>query len=304
MLRRVSKKQGLDYDFIESSMENEFVDEYYDEDDEGYEPEDGVSSKAQIYASAVGGSGSNLNPKAGFFFRDDVNDEVVENVPRKVKKKVRKDVNLSKEERGYKARLAEKEKKIQKSTKPKVAPLLDGNGKEQYFTLAKAEQQTRDLLTESGIEENSQQTFEDLGITNPFLLQNLDIMGCSSPLPVQTKSCLSIIQGKDVLVGTHTGSGKTLAFLVPLAESLLSTESESKTSSVRAIIVAPGRELASQIISVARELFQGTGLNVALAIGGTPFSRNVERIRKSKPDIIIGTPGRIAELVVGKDGER
>jgi hypothetical protein len=70
------------------------------------------------------------------------------------------------------------------------------------------------------------------------------------------------------------------------------------------LIVAPGRELASQIASVARELVQDTTLTVQLAIGGTTFTRNWDQIRKSKPNILVGTPGRIAELVVGKPGEK
>jgi superfamily II DNA/RNA helicase len=70
------------------------------------------------------------------------------------------------------------------------------------------------------------------------------------------------------------------------------------------LIIAPGRELASQITSVTRELIQDTGLTVQLAIGGTTFTRNLEQIRKRKPNILVGTPGRLAELVVGKPGEK
>jgi superfamily II DNA/RNA helicase len=72
---------------------------------------------------------------------------------------------------------------------------------------------------------------------------------------------------------------------------------------LRLIVVAPGRELASQITTVARDVVAGTGLTVQLAIGGTTFERNLEAIRKRKPDILVGTPGRIAQLVVG-DGEQ
>ena len=70
------------------------------------------------------------------------------------------------------------------------------------------------------------------------------------------------------------------------------------------LIVAPGRELASQIVSVARDLLHGTDASVMLAIGGTTFGRNLEQIRKRKPTILVGTPGRVAELVVGRPGER
>ena len=56
--------------------------------------------------------------------------------------------------------------------------------------------------------------------------------------------------------------------------------------------------------AAARELLEETPFRVQLAIGGTTFTRNLEQIRKRKPNIIVGTPGRIAELVVGKPGEK
>ena len=170
------------------------------------------------------------------------------------------------------------------------------------------------------------QSWNDLGITSTNLLENLESgMNCPSPLAVQGKTIPAILAGKDVLVGTYTGSGKTISFLAPIAERLLrnslndddndvdddadddniTTKGEKKkTTGLAVIIIAPGRELASQIVSVARDLLQGTGLTVQLAIGGTTFKRNLEQLRKKKPSIVVGTPGRIAELVVGKPGEK
>ena len=161
----------------------------------------------------------------------------------------------------------------------------------------------------------------DLGVTSPRLLENLKRMGCPEPLPVQNKVLSFLLSGrgpddevaepvqhnvdKDVLVGTYTGSGKTLAFLVPLAERLLRQQHDSGIDllPLQVIVMAPGRELASQIVSVARDLLEGTGLTVQLAIGGTTFSRNLEQIRKRKPSILVGTPGRLAELFAGRPGE-
>ena len=164
-------------------------------------------------------------------------------------------------------------------------------------------------------------SWSDLGITSTILSENLDNMYCSTPLEVQDKTCPPILTGQDVLVGTYTGSGKTLAFLTPLVQRLLWNREPSKvldesendvglpmsrgpTKGLSILIVAPGRELASQITSVARELLVDTGLKVQMAIGGTTFQRNLEQIRKNKPNILVGTPGRIAELVVGKPGEK
>jgi len=149
-------------------------------------------------------------------------------------------------------------------------------------------------------------SWEDLGITSPVLLENLDYMNCPAPLDVQVKTVPAALTGNDVLVGTYTGSGKTLSFLTPLVQRLLwdGDNTDFKQLGLAILIIAPGRELASQIVSVTRELIQDTGLTVQLAIGGTAFPRNLEQIRKRKPNIIVGTPGRIAELVVGKPGEK
>ena len=144
-------------------------------------------------------------------------------------------------------------------------------------------------------------SWDNMGITSDILLENLNAMYCSAPLSVQEKAIPAVLTGNDVLVGTYTGSGKTLAFLVPLVQRLLWS---SEDLGLTVVIVAPGRELASQIVSVARQLLEDTQLKVQLAIGGTTFSRNLEQIRKQKPNIIVGTPGRIAELVVGKPGEK
>ena len=146
-------------------------------------------------------------------------------------------------------------------------------------------------------------------ITSPILLRNLQVMECAAPLAVQDKACPSIITGNDVLVGTYTGSGKTLAFLVPLIERVLISAQDDEHNqpalqSLRILVVVPGRELASQVVTVARQLLEGTGMSALLAIGGTGFSRNLQDIRKKKPSIVVGTPGRIAELIVGKPGEK
>ena len=62
--------------------------------------------------------------------------------------------------------------------------------------------------------------------------------------------------------------------------------------------------MSSQIVSVAQSLFVNTGLTVSLAIGGTPYSRNVDTLRKKKPTVVVGTPGRIAELIIGRPGDK
>ena len=156
-------------------------------------------------------------------------------------------------------------------------------------------------------EEVQDQTFESLGISHHNIKSNLSKLSLYSPLPVQIQSIPPALSGKDVLLATHTGSGKTLAFLLPIIENLLSLrdgENDNFQPGVKVIILVPGRELASQIMSVTRDMIIGTGLKALLAIGGTPYKRCVDMMRKNKPDIIVGTPGRLAELIVGRPGEK
>ncbi|KAL3826276.1 hypothetical protein ACHAXA_004594 [Cyclostephanos tholiformis] len=220
----------------------------------------------------------------------------------------------------------------------RLAPLRDDDGSEMFLTLEQADKIVKSIISSSASSSSSSllkdgstvphqdmnedcdvipvvNRWEDIGITDPNLLRNLrspDALSCPCPLPVQDRACPAIVSMNDVLVSTHTGSGKTLAFLAPIAQGLLMDGDDGggrgdgvgSGAYPRAMIVAPGRELASQIVSVARTLFVDTGLSVELAIGGTPYSRNVEKLRKMRPDVLVGTPGRIAELVIGRPGDK
>lgn len=273
--------------------------DFYDEDDEGFESGDVESEMNDFYNNIispkpVAGSGSSKihgrEERKDFFFNSspvtsvEVTATPEKEVPTKTSQK-------------------EKVKKILGK------PLLDEYGKEIYLTLDRAKKYAEKIVMDANENDDTLKlddktsSWEDIGITNPILLQNLKSMICNSPLPVQDTACPPIVSGNDVLVSTHTGSGKTLAFLVPLAERMLFQAGENNEG-VKVLVIAPGRELASQIVAVARDLLKETGLTVALAIGGTPFSRNFDQIRKKKPDFIIGTPGRFAELVVGQPGEK
>lgn len=217
---------------------------------------------------------------------------------------------------------------VQPPPPPTAKPLVDENGRPILFTVDEAFRRFRDMVDAETMEridaadvpilasndnvdvrELEPPSWSDLGVTSPVLLENLDYMNCPTPLSVQEKTTPAVLTGNDVLVGTYTGSGKTLAFLVPLIQRMLWNQAnrldgDTSNLGIAVLIVAPGRELASQIVSVARELLQDTGLTAQLAIGGTTFARNLEEIRKRKPNIVVGTPGRIAELIVGKPGEK
>lgn len=196
-------------------------------------------------------------------------------------------------------------------SRPDLKPFArDENGNPIFLTLEQAQRNFKALVRPNDDEDEDEdlewdvprKTWEELGVTSEVLLNNLQRMHCTAPLAVQDKACPSIITGQDVLVGTYTGSGKTLAFMVPLIERILFSSEDDK--SIKVLIVVPGRELASQVVSVARQLLEGTGRKAMLAIGGTAFNRNYQDIRKKNPTIVVGTPGRIAELIVGRPGDK
>lgn len=281
--------------------------DYYDEDDEGYESFN--QRKSIVSPRPVGGKGSSASSLSGGIFSNNVWSD---------KRETRTEADGASNEGKKKDEKAKKSKRKE----PQLPPLLDEDGNEMYLTLEQAERIVQNILSvecdndgdESdggGSSNQRSSTWEDVGITHPTLLSNLQsrVMVCPAPLPVQEKACPPIVAGNDLLVSTHTGSGKTLAFLAPIAQNILinAENEEDKSSSSafpKAIVLAPGRELASQIVSVAQTLFADTGLKVSMAIGGTPYSRNVETMRKNKPDLVVGTPGRIAELILGRPGDK
>ncbi|CAN0186690.1 unnamed protein product, partial [Ectocarpus fasciculatus] len=143
------------------------------------------------------------------------------------------------------------------------------------------------------LEQQASVSFRDLGVQDRTVLKNIKKLGIDSPTDVQVSAIRGLLsEDRDVIIHAHTGSGKTLAYLLPL---IAATDPDS--NALQAIVVAPGRELASQIFSVCEKLIQGTGLRSTMVIGGANALRQVERFKKVKPQIVIATPGRLCELV-------
>ncbi|CAM9357536.1 unnamed protein product [Phaeothamnion confervicola] len=104
-------------------------------------------------------------------------------------------------------------------------------------------------------------------------------MGISAPTPVQAESLEAILGNRsDAVVHAHTGSGKTLAFLLPVLRQL-----DPSSSAVQLLVVAPGRELAAQIEDVCGRLVEGTGLRSQKVFGGANVVRQIEKLKKDKP---------------------
>lgn len=115
---------------------------------------------------------------------------------------------------------------------------------------------------------------------------------------VQEKLIPVVLSGRDLVGESKTGSGKTHTFLLPIFQEL-----DEKADSVQAVITAPSRELATQIYQAARQLasFSEQEIRVANYVGGTDKARQIGKLESSQPHIVIGTPGRIYDLVESGD---
>ena len=113
--------------------------------------------------------------------------------------------------------------------------------------------------------------------------------GWTRLMPVQAHTLPYLMAGRDIMVQSRTGSGKTGAYLLPLLSLLDADEKKPQ-----ALILAPTRELASQVEHEARTLFEGTGISVAALYGGVGYGRQLEALR-SGVQIIVGTPGRVLD---------
>ena len=138
-------------------------------------------------------------------------------------------------------------------------------------------------------------TFAALGLTAP-LLRALETLGFATPTPIQLAAIPPLLAGRDLLGTAQTGSGKTAAFGLPLLQSLAGNHARLAPYATRALIVAPTRELATQIDDNLRALAAGQRLRSVTILGGVSRSRQVERMRGGA-DIVIGTPGRICDLL-------
>ncbi|MBM7838327.1 superfamily II DNA/RNA helicase [Alkalihalobacillus xiaoxiensis] len=124
---------------------------------------------------------------------------------------------------------------------------------------------------------------------------NLSKAGIQTPTPIQKTAIPAALEGKNILLRSQTGSGKTLAYTLPL---LASIDSEKLTT--QALIIAPSQELAVQIEQVIKETIANTGITCQTFIGGANINRQIEKLKKKKPHIAVGTPGRVLELVKTK----
>jgi superfamily II DNA/RNA helicase len=125
----------------------------------------------------------------------------------------------------------------------------------------------------------------------PFIQSNWEKANFQEPTAIQKKSIPLILEGKDVFAESPTGTGKTLAYVLPLLNNI-----DEKKKNAQVVILAPSRELVMQIFEEIKKWSEGSGLTSASFIGGANIKRQLEKLKKS-PQVIVGTPGRIHELI-------
>jgi superfamily II DNA/RNA helicase len=132
-------------------------------------------------------------------------------------------------------------------------------------------------------------SFADLGVSRP-LTGALSARGISAPFPVQKLVIADVIAGRDVLVESPTGSGKTLAFGIPMIERIAPSDRRPA-----ALVLAPTRELAVQIVDELRDVAAAKSLSIAPVYGGVGIEKQAKRAARSH--IVVATPGRLEDLL-------
>jgi ATP-dependent RNA helicase RhlE len=134
-----------------------------------------------------------------------------------------------------------------------------------------------------------QQSFADLGVSNA-VVRALAGRGISEPFAVQRLVVADILAGRDVLISSPTGSGKTLAFGVPLVDRIEATDPRPV-----ALVLAPTRELATQIVEETRHVAHARALRIAAVYGGVSLQRQAREAANAH--ILVATPGRLEDLI-------
>jgi superfamily II DNA/RNA helicase len=128
-------------------------------------------------------------------------------------------------------------------------------------------------------------------INHPAIQKTWDESGFGDMTPIQEKAIPKVLEGKDLICESPTGTGKTLAYLLPIIQAI-----DPSRKQAQAVIIAPSRELVMQIQQEITKWGKDTGVTGAAFIGGANIKKQLEKLKK-KPHIIVGTTGRLLELM-------
>lgn len=138
-------------------------------------------------------------------------------------------------------------------------------------------------------------SFASLGL-HDSLLESLAYHQLEEPTPIQARAMPQVLAGRDVLGLAHTGTGKTVAFVLPLLHRLMATKPKRHSGQVRAIILAPTRELVIQIHQVVRDFAYKKDIFSTTIVGGVCIHGQKKQLARGQ-DLIVCTPGRLQDLL-------
>jgi ATP-dependent RNA helicase RhlE len=141
--------------------------------------------------------------------------------------------------------------------------------------------------------------FEALDL-DPELISVLGTLGYTEPTPIQRDAIPHILEARDVLACAQTGTGKTAAFALPILDELLRIEPDGRRRPIRALVLAPTRELAAQIAESFRSYTPKGRISCEVVFGGVGKGPQVTALRRGV-DVLVATPGRLLDLM--GDGE-
>jgi ATP-dependent RNA helicase RhlE len=139
-------------------------------------------------------------------------------------------------------------------------------------------------------------SFETLNLIEP-LVKALKTSGYTQATPIQEQAIPLILQQRDLLGCAQTGTGKTAAFALPIIQMLYQQRSTQKTTGVRALVLAPTRELAIQVAESFAKYGRHTGIRHVAIFGGVSQYQQTQALRRGV-DVLIATPGRLLDLVI------
>jgi len=158
-----------------------------------------------------------------------------------------------------------------------------------------AEQKARKaaFFAEPSSHEPAADSFLSMNLSRP-ILKALTSLNFHTPTPIQSSTIPVALLGKDIVGNAVTGSGKTAAFVIPMLERMLYRDKSKHAAATRCVILVPTRELAVQCFDVATKLAAHTDIRFCLIVGGLSVKAQEASLR-SRPDVVIATPGRLID---------
>lgn len=165
-----------------------------------------------------------------------------------------------------------------------------------------AEKAAKYFDSKNNSNKNEIEVFSQLNLSRP-LLRGVASMGFVTPTPIQASCIPAALAGRDVCASAVTGSGKTAAFLLPIMERIMQRTTRRVNEGVtKCLVLTPTRELAAQCLGMFQAIGRYTELSGTLVVGG---GRNVTAqaaALRSRPDVVIGTPGRLLDHITNSTG--